>query len=341
MKLTLDEALQKAIEAHRAGQTKEADCLYTAILKAKPKHPDANHNMGVLAVGVGKVQEALPFFKTALEANPNISQYWLSYIDALINLDRMIDAKSLLDQAKSRAAHGEAFGQLEQRLNVPNEVSIDPAQDQLITLINLYQQGQLQQALDSAKKLLSQFPNSLNLYNIQGAAYAGLGQFNAAIDSYKQALKIKPDYAEAQNKMGNALKKKGDLEAAIESYKQVLKIQPNHADAYYNMGNALNHNGDFEAAIECFKQALKIKPDYAKAYNNMGDALKDKGDIEAAIDSYKQAIKIKSHYAEAFSNMGLALHKKDDVEAAMDSYKQAIKIKPDLAEAHNNMGVAL
>ena len=31
-------------------------------------HSDANQNMGVLAVGVGKVQEALPFFKTALEA---------------------------------------------------------------------------------------------------------------------------------------------------------------------------------------------------------------------------------------------------------------------------------
>jgi len=27
----------------------EADRLYTAILQAQPKHPDANHNMGVLA----------------------------------------------------------------------------------------------------------------------------------------------------------------------------------------------------------------------------------------------------------------------------------------------------
>ena len=63
MELTLDQALQKGIAAHKA------DRLYTAILKAQPKHPDTNHNMGVLAVGVGKVQEALPFFKTALETN--------------------------------------------------------------------------------------------------------------------------------------------------------------------------------------------------------------------------------------------------------------------------------
>ena len=60
MELTLDQALQKGIEAHKAGKVQEADRYYTAILKANPKHPDANHNMGVLAVGVGKVLEALP-----------------------------------------------------------------------------------------------------------------------------------------------------------------------------------------------------------------------------------------------------------------------------------------
>jgi thioredoxin-like negative regulator of GroEL len=68
MELTLDQALHEGIEAHKAGKVQEADRYYTAILKANPKHPDANHNIGVLAVGVGKVQEALPFFKTAVEA---------------------------------------------------------------------------------------------------------------------------------------------------------------------------------------------------------------------------------------------------------------------------------
>ena len=104
MELTLDQALQKGIEAHKAGQVQEADRYYTAILKANPKHPDASHNMGVLAVDVGKVEEALPFFKTALEANPSIAQFWLSYIDAFVKLDRITDAKAVFDQAKSNGA---------------------------------------------------------------------------------------------------------------------------------------------------------------------------------------------------------------------------------------------
>jgi predicted Zn-dependent protease len=109
MELTLDQALQKGIEAHKAGKVQEADRYYTAILKANPKHPDANHNMGVLAVGVGKVEEALPFFKTALEANPSIAQFWLSYIDALIKLDRIADAKQCLIKPKVMVQKGMAL----------------------------------------------------------------------------------------------------------------------------------------------------------------------------------------------------------------------------------------
>ena len=55
--------------------------FYTVILKAQPKHPEANHNIGVLAVG--KTEEVLPFFKTALETNPSVGQFWLSYAEHL------------------------------------------------------------------------------------------------------------------------------------------------------------------------------------------------------------------------------------------------------------------
>ena len=102
MELTLDQALQKGVEAHKAGKAQEADRYYTAILKANPNHPDANHNMGVLAVGVGQIEAAIPFFKAALEANPNIAQFWLSYIDGLIKLDRIEDAKGVFAQSQSR-----------------------------------------------------------------------------------------------------------------------------------------------------------------------------------------------------------------------------------------------
>ena len=341
MELTLEEALKKAVEAHKAGDIQEADRLYTAILKAQPKHPDANHNMGVLAVGVDKIEAALLFFKTALEANSSISQFWLSYINALMKLDRIADAQAAFYQAKDKGVNGEGFDQLKKRLfdtNV-NQVQLqDPTSEQLQPIINLYTQGNLLQALSDVKEMLKKFPNSAALYNIAGASSAGLMQYDAAIDSYKQATQINPHYAEVYNNMGTALKSKGDLEGAIDSYKQATKINPSYADAYNNMGIALNDKGDLDAAIESYKQTIQINPSYADAYNNMGFALHDKGDLKAALDSYKQAIQINPDYAGAYNNMGTTLKDMGDLEAAIDSYKQAIQIDPDYSDVYNNMG---
>ena len=229
MELTVDQALQKGVEAHKAGKAQEADQYYTAILKANPKHPDANHNMGVLAVGIGKVEEALPFFKTALEVNPSIAQFWLSYLDALIKLNRMNDAKSIFDKAKSHGIKGHGFDQLEKRLGSTPSKNTDtqgPPLEKLQSLINLHAQGQYQEALTQASELLEQFSNSINLYNIIGATNKGLGKLDEAIEAYNKAISINPDYAEAYYNMGNAFKDLGKLDEAVEATTKLYPSNP-------------------------------------------------------------------------------------------------------------------
>ena len=49
---TITEVLKMAVQAHKSGDVETADKYYTAILKAQPNHSDANHNMGVLAIGL-------------------------------------------------------------------------------------------------------------------------------------------------------------------------------------------------------------------------------------------------------------------------------------------------
>ncbi len=248
MELTLDQALQKGVEAHKAGKFQEAERYYTAILKTQPKHPDANHNMGVLAVGVGKVESALPFFKTALEVNQTIVQFWLSYTDALIKLNRIDDAKTVLDQAKSNGIEGVGFEQIEKRIaelgkdiqvNGTAEKSEEPRKEQLQNLINLYTQGQYQTAQTQASQLLRQFPKSVNLYNIIGATDKELGNLDEAIEAYNKALSIRPNVAEIYNNIGNVLQDQGKLDEAIEAYTKARSVKPDYAEAYNNMGNAL------------------------------------------------------------------------------------------------------
>ena len=116
MELTIKQALQQAVEAHKAGKLQDAEALYRAILQAQPKHPDANHNLGVLAVTVSKPDAALPLFKTALEANPSQGQFWLSYVDALIKTNQLEIAKSVLEQGKKLGLAVEIVDALEVQL---------------------------------------------------------------------------------------------------------------------------------------------------------------------------------------------------------------------------------
>ena len=394
--LTIDQALQKGIEAHKAGQVQDADRHYTAILKAQPKHPDANHNLGVLAVGIGKVEQALPFFKTAVEANPATAQFWLSYIDALIKLDQLTDAKAVLDQAKGKGAKGDGFNKLEQRLkevgqeplklnqmasapqsehpNILDTLKLDqaknkgakdedfnqvekrlkeaqgesledhnavrdgkqqkpnildtlkleqalklakrkakkgaseetrriyqdiltkfpknkraidglkgltfgtvgritqarqPPQNQVQALINLLNQGRLQEATEQIHSLMQQFPSSSILHNIRGAAFKQLGRLDASIEAYQQALTIDPNNAEAYNNMGLTLKSQGRLEEAIKFFNKALAINPNFDKAYNNIGLTLLDQGKLEEAIKCYKKAISINTDFSDAFWNL------------------------------------------------------------------------
>ena len=348
MKLKLTEALQKGIEAHRAGNAQEADRYYTVILKANPKHPDANHNMGVLAVSLGKVEAALPFFKTALEVNSKINQYWLSYIDALIKLNRVDDARAVFYQAKNKGKKGDGFDQLEQQLKVSgenylsdNESEQGPSEYQLQDLIKLYNKGQLQQMLTEASSLISQFPKSITLSFMMGAAYQGLGNLGVAVEFYQKAINIKPDHVDAYNNMGIALKIQGKLEEAIEAFKKALSLQPDYAEVYINMGNALKEQGNLDDAIKAYIKAFSIKPDSAEACCYVGIALISQGKLEEAIEALNKALSIKPDYTDAHYNMGIALQAAGKLEEAVETYNKALTLKPDYAEVYCNMGVVL
>ena len=151
----------------------------------------------------------------------------------------------------------------------------DPPQDQLQALMNLYNQGQLQQALAQAESLVGQFPTSAILFNVQGAILKGLGQLLSSVEAYKKSIAIKPDYADAYSNMGLTLTHQGNLDGATEAYKKALVIKPNYPEAFNNLGFALRKQGKLDEAADAFKQALAIKPNYPEA-SHMASSLTGK-----------------------------------------------------------------
>ncbi|MDC0538443.1 tetratricopeptide repeat protein [Planktomarina temperata] len=348
--LTIDQALQQGIEAHKAGQIQEADRLYTAILQAQPKHPDANHNMGVLAVSVGKVEQALPFFKAALEVNPATAQFWLSYIDALIKLDKLDDAKAVLDQAKSKSAKGDGFDKLEQRLKDagqgPLEASKIASEPQLEQL-NILDSLKLDQAIKLAKKkakegvteeakliyqdILTKFPKNKRAKDgLKGLASGLVGKTSKAQD---------PPQDQLQSIIN--LYSQGQLKKAFQKSETLVQQFPDSSILFNIRGAVLKGLGQLDHSIEAYNKALAIEPNYAEVLNNMGDALREHGKLKEAIVACGKALAIKPDYAEAYNNMGNALQEQGKLEEAIETYTKALALTPDYAEVYNNMGIAL
>ena len=168
MELTVIQALERGVAAHKAGNLQEAERIYKVILQSQPNHPDANHNLGVLAVSVSKVDAAIPLFKKAVEANPKIEQFWLSYVDALIKLNQIDNAREVLRQGKTNGLSGDKVTSLEERLSETSNdsTSLQSAKDQLI---ELYKQGNFKEALEKGKPLLKQFPDDNVVLSILAA----------------------------------------------------------------------------------------------------------------------------------------------------------------------------
>jgi len=114
----VDTTLEHAISAHESGDLVLAGEKYLEILNLDPKHPDANHNFGLIALKMDEQAMAVQFFKNAIEANPTVTEYWVSCINTLIELKDTKNAQIALDKAKEVGHVDEVFEKLSSNLKL-------------------------------------------------------------------------------------------------------------------------------------------------------------------------------------------------------------------------------
>ena len=303
MNLAIQQALQNGIEAHKAGRLQEAERFYRAILQSQPLHPDANHNLGLLAVSVNKADIAVPLFKIALEANPKTEQYWLSYIDALIRNRQFKHAKQVIDQGRANHVAEEKLGILEAHLASTTEVRkpelaeqekhskkkqqkikvSGPTRQQLDTLLKHYQSGFFAEAEELAISITQAFPNHQFGWKVLGAVLKSTGRVADSLAAMKKSVDLAPRDADALYNLGNTFKEIGRLDEAESSYKKVIALKPNYAAAHSNLGIMLYEQERLDEAEARFNHALTINPDFDDALYNRSRLLFDKAQYAASL----------------------------------------------------------
>ena len=342
--------LQQAVIAHQQDKLEEAERLYLTVLQEHPSHADASHNLGVLKVAVNDLETALPLFKTALNSNSKVEQFWLSYIDALIKQNQIQNAKRLLKKARKKGFSGEKLGALEAQLkqysqtSIPgsleqNEHSNNPSQARLNSLLTLFQAGQYEKAEKLALSITQEFSHHSFAWKVLGAIFKQTDQLLKSLTASQTVVSIEPKDAEAHNNLAVMLQELGRSKEAETSYKKAIAVNPNYASAQNNLGVMLQDLHRYEEAQISFKHAIASQPNHVDAHYNLGVTLQELSLFTEAEASLKQALHMRPDFAEAHKSLGDVLQSLNRTVEAEVSFKKAIAIKPDFSDAFINLGV--
>ena len=206
---------------------------------------------------------------------------------------------------------------------------LEPSQQQLDNLLELYQAKKYDDAEKLAGSITQEFPKHQFSWKVLAAVLKLTGRVSESLVASQKSVELEPLDAEAHNNLGVTLKELGRLEEAEVSYRQAIALKPDYAEAHNNLGNTLKELGRLNEAEISLRQAIALKPNYAEAYYNLGVMFKKLGRLDEAEISYTQAIVLKPDHAEAYFNLAAIqnlLGRKDD---SLVNYNHAYDLKPD------------
>ena len=316
--LTIEQAIDFAVQHHGAGRLPKAEGIYQQILQTDPDHPVALHLLGVIAHQVGKNDIAVDLITKALAVKPD-------YAEAHNNLGLVLHHLGRL---------GEAVASYHKALAIQTNYV-----EAHCNLGNVLQGlAKLDEAVASYQAAIATNPDYAEAHYNLGNTFQKLTQLEKAVAGYRKALTIQPDHVEALCSLGIVLKDLGRLDDAVASYRKALAIDPHNAQAHSTLGALLQDLAKLDEAVESYHKALAINPDHAPAHSNLGNVFKDLGRLDEAVASYRKALAINPGYAIAHYNLGNGLRELGRLDEAVASYNEAIVIDPDSAPAHSNLG---
>lgn len=345
---TVDDILYRAASCHQTGLWQEAESLYRSILKEVPHQPDANHNLGVLAMQTGKNKVGLSYLKVALQLNPSNPQYWISYIKGLIQAQEYRAAQDMISEGYKHGLHGAAISSLESQLHaalapsaankaVKDAASEDPPQKAIKELLALSDNGQFERVEERARGMIKEFPQYGMAWKALGVALKMQKRGAEALEPMREAARLRPQDAESHKNLATVMREQGLYAEAEASCRQALALRPQFAEAYNSLGNILNEQGRFAEAESAFRQALTLKPIYAGAYLGLGNALKDRGCLREAENYYRQALEIDPNFFEALGNLTSVLNSEGRVDEGEAIYRRAFLLRPNDLTMRSNL----
>lgn len=206
VQLSPEQALQLAIERHRAGQLDEAEMVYQALLDRWPEHPELLNHMGMLQCQRDNHPRALALLQRAVELEPGAPGTWNNLGNVLLRTQQCDEAErafrrsiAIEDNPQARSNLGRVLrrrkcwreGEAECLRAIELAPDFADAWHNLALL--LIGSGRIDEGVRAATKALTLMPAYQRRRDSYTRALVMLGEFDQAAAIFREWLAEEPD----------------------------------------------------------------------------------------------------------------------------------------------------
>ncbi|MDR2339503.1 MAG: tetratricopeptide repeat protein [Deltaproteobacteria bacterium] len=261
------------------------------------------------------LQERLLAFLKGGEGPGKVSLGLVSWPSAVLTPESVPQAakKALLEAAMTGHEVAVAFGP--QTLNISGD--------------RLFDEGDMDEAVEEYRKGLILDPAHINLLNSLGVCYGRIGDQKAAIGAFDEILRLDPDNLMANFNKGCSYILSGKHEEAEKSLEKAASLDPSNFEVLYQLGKISLELGHVPKALQALGKAAGLKGRRGPVHSLLGQARLLSGDAKGAMDSFKQAVKYNPDDAQSLSSLGvLYLEGDKDKQMALSLLRRSVELDP-------------
>jgi tetratricopeptide (TPR) repeat protein len=193
--------------------------------------------------------------------------------------------------------------------------------------VSQYELGHYAEAIPPLEKLVREVPESFEVHELLGLAYAAQSQDTKANEHLAKAVRIKPHSVAALSNLAASYERLGKSAMAVELFAEAVQLAPTNFDTNHNLGEAYIHAGTVAKAIPFLEKAQHINP---AAYDNGYDlslAYLITGYLPESRTAVESLLKQKET-AELHNLLGQIEEKDGQFVAAANQFEIAARMEP-------------
>lgn len=188
-----------------------------------------------------------------------------------------------------------------------------------------YQNGQLQQAVQSYENAIKKHKEFLRAHENLGFLYFQLGNMDKTLEHFTQAVKLGAVNKDIYAILGYLFYEKEQFIAAETSYRSALIYEVENEDWEYGLARSILAQRKFKDAIGLFDRLIEGAPEQEEYWRLQAEAYLGLNDHLSAASNYEVLRRLGAISAENLITLGDIYVENEFIEAALEVYKEAIQ----------------